>query len=378
MKPCYLYLENGIFFEAESFGAEGTAYGEIVFNTSMSGYQEIITDPSYAGQFITFTMPEIGVVGVNENDLESRGVFARAVIARNYQNEPSNYRSEGSLGDFLKTNGVLGICSIDTRALTKLIRKEGAMMAVASTETKELSAIRAVLDSAPRMDGVSFLDEVGTKKAYRHSQGAWYQKAQRFEKAAATKKVVAMDFGAKLNIFNSLVQAGLEVEVISYDTKADEIIKRFEAREIGGVFLSNGPGDPMVLKGIAAEIAKLIKRKIPIFGVCLGHQLLAIAHGYETFKLKFGHHGANQPVKNCETGAVEITSQNHNYSVPESIEEVAEITHVNLFDGTIEGVRYKDEPIFSVQHHPEASPGPHESGYLFSQFAEMALESVKP
>lgn len=378
MRPCYLYLENGIFFEAESFGAQGTACGEIVFNTSMSGYQEIITDPSYAGQLITFTMPEIGVVGVNENDLESRGVFARAVITRNYQDEPSNYRSEGSLSGFLKTNGILGICSIDTRALTKLIRKEGAMMAVASTETKELSEIRAVLDNAPRMDRVNFLDEVGTKKAYRHSRGAWNHNTQRFEKADVGKKVIAIDFGAKFNIFNSLVQAGLEVEVVPYDTKADEIIRRFEAREIGGVFLSNGPGDPMVLKGLAAEIAKLVKRKIPIFGICLGHQLLAIAHGYETFKLKFGHHGANQPVKNCETGVVEITSQNHNYSIPENIEEVAEITHVNLFDGTIEGVRYRDAPIFSVQHHPEASPGPHESGYLFKQFADSVLESAKP
>ncbi|MDR0665542.1 MAG: glutamine-hydrolyzing carbamoyl-phosphate synthase small subunit [Helicobacteraceae bacterium] len=371
MSAVYLYLENGILLEGESFGAQGTASGEIVFNTSMSGYQEIITDPSYAGQFITFTMPEIGVVGVNKNDDESRGVFARAVIVRNYQSVPSNYRSEESLGDFLKRNNVVGACNMDTRVLTKLIRKDGAMTAVISTEFSSYAELRAVLDKAPKMSQTNFLSEVATAKAYMHSRGAWNTKAQSYDPPAPiAKRVVAYDFGAKLNILNELTNAGLQVEVVPCDAKADDLIARFNDQEIGGVFLSNGPGDPLVLKDQIAQIKKLVDRKIPIFGVCLGHQLLSIAHGYETYKLKFGHHGANHPVKNLQTLAVEITSQNHNYSVPENIADIAEITHINLFDYTIEGVKYKNEPIFSVQHHPEASPGPRESRYLFERFAQ--------
>ena len=373
MKRCCVYLENGIFMEAASFGAEGTACGEIVFNTSMSGYQEIITDPSYAGQFITFTMPEIGNVGINADDNESRGIFTRAVLVRSYQPTPSNYRSTESLDNFLKRNNILGICDIDTRVLTKLIRKEGSMMAAASTELTDLAKLREVLDAAPRMDSINFLDEVGTKKSYKHSQAAWNQKTQSFNKSVGKKRIAAFDFGAKLNILNELCEVGLDVEVVRYNTKADELIKRFEAQEIGGIFLSNGPGDPMLLKDEVAEIRKLIAKQIPMFGICLGHQLLAIAHGYETYKLKFGHHGANQPVKNLATGAVEITSQNHNYSIPETINEIADTTHINLFDDTIEGVKYRGEPIFSVQHHPEASPGPHESRYLFRQFESIVL-----
>ncbi|MDR3347654.1 MAG: glutamine-hydrolyzing carbamoyl-phosphate synthase small subunit [Helicobacteraceae bacterium] len=373
METVYIYMENGLFFEAKSFGAKGTASGEIVFNTSMSGYQEIITDPSYAGQFITFTAPEIGNVGANANDNESRGIFARAVIARNYQAVPSSYRSEEALGDFLKRNDILGICDIDTRILTKLIRKEGTMMAVASTELTDKAQLRAVLDKAPRMHQINFLSEVGVKKEFAHARAAWNHRANSFNKPSYKKRIVALDFGIKLNILNELTEAGLRVDVISHDTAAADIVKRFEAREIGGVFLSNGPGDPMVLQDTIAQIKQLLKHQIPMFGICLGHQLLSIAHGYNTYKLKFGHHGGNQPVKNLETNSVEITSQNHNYSVPETVREIAEVTHINLFDNTIEGIRYKDEPVFSVQFHPEASPGPHESRYLFKQFEAMVL-----
>ncbi|MDR2905736.1 MAG: glutamine-hydrolyzing carbamoyl-phosphate synthase small subunit [Helicobacteraceae bacterium] len=374
MKPVNLYFENGILMQGKCFGAEGTTSGEVVFNTSMTGYQEIITDPSYAGQFITFTMPEIGNVGANAADCESRGVFCRGVIARNYQDAPSNYRSESSLAEFLKSRGILGICDIDTRALTKLIRKDGAMMMVASTEHSSYADLRAVLDATPKMSDINFLNQVGSERAFAHSRAAWNDAAQRYDepKANPLAKVLAFDFGAKLNILNELVSAGLEVEVTPHNTPAEAVIERFDKGEIGGVFLSNGPGDPMVLKDEVAAIKKLINHKIPIFGICLGHQLLAIAHGYETYKLKFGHHGANQPVKNLRTGAVEITSQNHNYSVPDTIKQVAEITHLNLFDGTIEGVRYKNSPCFSVQHHPEASPGPRESRYIFAEFAKLA------
>ncbi|MDR2034426.1 MAG: glutamine-hydrolyzing carbamoyl-phosphate synthase small subunit [Helicobacteraceae bacterium] len=375
MSAAYLYLENGVLLEGESFGAKGTASGEIVFNTSISGYQEIVTDPSYAGQFIAFTMPEIGNVGVNKNDSESEGVFARAIIVRNYQKTPSNFRSQEPLGEFLKRKNIVGVCNVDTRVLTKLIRKEGAMMAVVSTEFGSYANLRAVLDKAPRMSDVNFLNEVGTKKPYIHRFGAWNTNAQAYDppSGAEVKKIVAFDFGAKLNIFNELTVVGLQTEVVPPDTKADDIMARFDNQEIGGVFLSNGPGDPLALKDQIREIKRLINRKIPIFGICLGHQLLSIAHGYETYKLKFGHHGANQPVKNTQSGAIEITSQNHNYSAPDSIVEIAQITHINLFDDTIEGVKYKESPIFSVQYHPEASPGPRESRYLFKQFADAVL-----
>jgi carbamoyl-phosphate synthase small subunit len=370
----YLYLENGVMFEGRSFGARGTASGEIVFNTSSCGYQEIATDPSYAGQFIAFTTPEIGNVGANKNDNESGSVFARAVVVRNYQSAPSNYRSEESFGAFLQRKNILGVCDVDTRALTKLIRKDGSMTAVASTEFSSYADLRAVLDVAPRMNRINFLKEVGTKKPFIRSIGAWNSKTQSYDPPVATpKRIAAFDFGAKLNILNELTSAGLQTMVVPPDTKADDVIARFAAKEIGGVFLSNGPGDPLVLKEQIAEIRKLVDCGIPIFGVCLGHQLLSIAHGYDTYKLKFGHHGANHPVKNLESGAVEITSQNHNYSVPEEITEIADITHVNLFDYTIEGVRYKNKPIFSVQHHPEASPGPRESRYLFQRFADLVL-----
>ena len=371
MKTVSLYFENGLFLQAESFGAEGTATGEVVFNTSMTGYQEIVTDPSYAGQFVTFTMPEIGNVGCNAQDMESKGAHCKGIIVRSYQSRPSNFRSEESLDSLLKREGVMGICRIDTRFLTKMLRKEGAMMMIASTDIHDKETLAKELAASPRIEEINYIEQVSTKESYVHREGRYDAKTFVYETPETDKKIVALDFGIKRNILNELTHAGMEVTVMPNDTPAEVLIEKYKAGEIDGVFLSNGPGDPLILKEEQKKIKKLIEAKVPIFGICLGHQLLSISHGYETYKLKFGHHGGNHPVKNQATGAVEITAQNHNYNVPDTITEVAEVTHVNLFDNTIEGLRYKESPIISVQHHPEASPGPHESAYVFSEFKKM-------
>ena len=372
MQKVWIYLENGTFLEADSFGATGTSVGEIVFNTSLTGYQEIITDPSYAGQFITFTMPEIGNVGVNKDDMESSMAHCKGVFVRNYHHEYSNFRAQGTLDALLKQYGVLGICNIDTRYLTKMIRDEGAMMMIASTEISSKEALAQKLAQSPRIEDINYIEQVSTKEAYVHKYGAWNHLKMQYNKAVMSdKKVVVLDFGVKRNILNELVESGLEVEVIPSNFKADDLIKRFEAGEIGGIFLSNGPGDPLTLKNEKEQIQQLIDKNIPMFGICLGHQMLSIAHGHDTYKLKFGQHGGNHPVANPVTRIVEITAQNHNYNVPDSIQEIAEVTHINLFDNTIEGVKYNNKPVFSVQHHPEASPGPHESKYIFKEFAKI-------
>ncbi len=372
MNRVWLYFENGLYLEARSFGAEGTAVGEVVFNTSMSGYQEIVTDPSYAGQFVTFTMPEIGNVGCNAQDMESRGAFCKGILVRSYQARPSNFRSEESLDALLKRFGVMGICDIDTRYLTRMLRSEGAMEMIASTEISRPEELAKLLAESPRIEEINYIEEVSTSEPYTHRQGRYDARTFRYESDPETdKRIVAYDFGIKRNILNELTHAGMEVRVVPHDTPAEEIVASYKKGEIDGVFLSNGPGDPLILREEKAKIQKLLEAKIPMFGICLGHQMLSIAHGHDTYKLKFGHHGGNHPVKNLSTGAVEITAQNHNYNVPEAIREVAEVTHVNLFDDTIEGVRYKNEPVMSVQHHPEASPGPHESAYVFRTFYEM-------
>ncbi|WP_457602390.1 glutamine-hydrolyzing carbamoyl-phosphate synthase small subunit [Nitratifractor sp.] len=372
MQKVSLYFENGLFLEARSFGAEGTAVGEIVFNTSMTGYQEIVTDPSYAGQFVTFTMPEIGNVGCNAQDMESRGAFCKGILVRSYQGRPSNFRSEESLDALLKRFGVMGICEIDTRYLTRMIRTQGAMEMIASTEIHDKEELKKLLDRAPRIEEINYIEEVSTSELYIHEEGRYDARTFRYEKAPEAKKhIVAYDFGIKRNILNELTHVGIRVQVVPNDTPAETVIEAYHKGEIDGVFLSNGPGDPLILTEEKARTQKLLEAKIPMFGICLGHQMLSIAHGYDTYKLKFGHHGGNHPVKNEKTGAVEITAQNHNYNVPDAITEVAEVTHVNLFDNTIEGVKYKDEPVMSVQHHPEASPGPHESAYIFKTFYEM-------
>jgi carbamoyl-phosphate synthase small subunit len=363
-----ILLENGIFLKAKGFGANTTQVGEIVFNTSMTGYQEIITDPSYAGQFVVFTTSEIGNVGVNSDDMESNDAFLKGIIVRNYNDNYSNFRGEKSLNEFLKEKNILGISDIDTRYLTKLIRTEGSQMMVASSEIHDKDELEKILKNSPHISEINYINEVTTDKVYIHEQGAWNDVTLSYNPKNTSKKIAVYDFGVKRNILNELTEAGLECEVYPANTPADKLIEKYQNNEIVGVFLSNGPGDPLVLTQVKENIQKLIKAKIPMFGICLGHQLLSIAHGYDTYKLKFGHHGGNHPVKKT---AVEITAQNHNYNVPEDIRDIAEVTHTNLFDGTIEGVKYKNEPIFSVQHHPEASPGPRDSKYLFKEFADM-------
>ncbi len=372
LRPVWIYIENGIFLEANAFGYEGTKIGEIVFNTSMSGYQEIISDPSYAGQFIVFTAPEIGIVGTNDDDMESRGVFASGIFVRNLNEMPSNFRATDDLPTFMKKYECMGICNIDTRYLTKMIRDNGPQMMVASTTHSDPAKLKAILDASPRIEEVNYIEMVGTKEPYLHKDGAWSFEEMSYKKASNVlgKKILAVDFGIKRNILNSLTNTGLEVEVIPYDFNGDDVIKRFKSGEVKGVFLSNGPGDPLILKKEAAEIKKLIDARVPIFAICLGHQLISIAQGHPTYKLKFGQHGGNHPVKNLQNGTVEITAQNHNYSVSDSIKSIAKVTHINLFDGTIEGLVYNDLPLFSVQHHPESSPGPHESKYIFQEFID--------
>lgn len=372
LRDAWIYLENGTYLSAKSFGADTTAVGEIVFNTSMSGYQEIITDPSYAGQFVTFTMPEIGNVGVNAEDMESSRAHCKGIIVRQYQPEHSNFRAEEALHTFLEKYGIIGITEIDTRFITKMLRTEGAMMMIASTKVSDKEELKNLLESSPRIEEVNYIEEVSTKSAYIHRNGVYDPFHFRYNDAPTPKaRIAAIDFGVKRNILNELTEAGMEVEVLPNTFSAEKLIERYDAKEIDGVFLSNGPGDPLVLKKEQDEIKKLIERRIPLFGICLGHQLLSIAHGYDTHKLKFGHHGGNHPVKNVKTGMVEITAQNHNYNVPESVREIAEVTHINLFDNTIEGLRYNNGHVFSVQHHPESSPGPKESRYIFSEFIQL-------
>jgi len=370
LKPVWIYIENGIFLEAKSFGSQGSRVGEIVFNTSMSGYQEIMSDPSYAGQFVVFTMPEIGIVGVNDDDMESSGIHASGMIIRNFNKEFSNFRGKDSLDNFLQQHEAMGICDIDTRYLTKNIRDFGAKMMIASTEISNKNELKKILESFPRIEEMDFIKEVSTNKSYIHKSGVWDSTKLSYKEGPqkAEKKIVVIDFGVKRNILNELCEAGFEVEVIPSEFDANNLIDRYKNSEIAGLFLSNGPGDPMFYKKEVEKIKKLIEAKIPMFAICLGHQLLSIAHGHPTYKLAFGQHGGNHPVKNQKSAVVEITAQNHNYNVPDSICSIAKITHINLFDNTIEGVDYLDEPIFSVQHHPEASPGPHDSRYIFKEF----------
>lgn len=371
MKKISLYLENGLFLEAKSFGSDGTSVGEIVFNTSMTGYQEIVSDPSYAGQFVTFTMPEIGNVGANSQDMESKSIFCKGIIVRNYQDRPSNFRSEESLSQLLNRFGVLGITDVNTRFLTKTLRNEGAMMMIASTEIHDKDELKELLAKSPRIEDINYIEQVSTKESYVHNHSTYDMDKFEYKAPQTSKKIIALDFGIKRNILNELTNAGMRVQVVPNSIEASEIISKYDNGDIDGVFLSNGPGDPLILKDEQAKIKELIAHKIPLFGICLGHQLLSIAHGYDTYKLKFGHHGGNHPVQNIVTGAIEITAQNHNYNVPENITEVATVTHINLFDNTIEGLRYNDSPTMSVQHHPEASPGPHESSFIFGEFYKI-------
>ncbi len=351
-----LVLAEGSVFDGELIGAVpagGVASGEVVFNTSLSGYQEIITDPSYAGQMITFTYPHIGNYGVNEHDHESRGAFCRGVIIRDLARRPSNHRSEGHLDGLLQRYGIPGIAGIDTRRLTRLIRDTGAMPGAFGDASE--ADLRAAAAAEPGTDGVDLVAQVTAAESYTVGEG--------------DRLIVAYDFGIKTTIIRHLAGLG-RVEVVPASTTAADVL----AREPAGVFLSNGPGDPTVVGHGADNIASLIGR-VPMFGICLGHQLLGLALGAGTVKLPFGHHGGNHPVKNLLTDTVEITSQNHNFAVDADsfagLGREVRMTHVNLNDGVCEGLEVVGERCFSVQHHPEAGPGPHDSRYLFDQFDEL-------
>jgi carbamoyl-phosphate synthase small subunit len=365
-----LLLEDGTLFEGEGFGAETTAIGEVVFNTGMTGYQEILTDPSYKGQIVTMTYPHIGNYGINKEDVESLKPHAEGFVIRELCRTPSNYRSTDSLDDYLKEHCIPGIEQIDTRMLTRHIRSEGSMMGVLCTEGRKLEELKAELAACPRIEGRDLVQSVTIRKQQVWKASApqnWYYENLKPE-AQAIHHVVAYDFGIKHNILRLLTSFGMKVTVVPASTPAEKV------RELNpdGVFLSNGPGDPAAVTYAIENIKKLIK-EYPVFGICLGHQLLALALGARTYKLKFGHHGSNHPVKRLETGEIEITAQNHNFAVdPETLGKAGlEITHLNLNDGTIEGLRHRELPAFCVQCHPEASPGPHDSLYLFGKFRKI-------
>jgi carbamoyl-phosphate synthase small subunit len=354
--PALLVLADGTTFEGEAFGAEppgGVATGEIVFNTVLAGYQEVITDPSYAGQVIAFTYPHIGNYGVNPVDAESSRPFCRGVVVRDVARRPSNWRSTEDLDRYLRRQGVPAITGVDTRRLTRHIREAGAMPCAFGTADE--TTLKTSAAAEPGTDGIDLVAAVSTPEAYRVGDG-------RFQ-------VVAYDFGIKTSILRLLSEMAT-VEVVPASTPADEVV----ARHPHGVFLSNGPGDPAAVTYAIDSIRDLLGR-VPVFGICLGHQLLGAALGGTTYKLKFGHHGGNHPVRRLATGAIEITSQNHNYAVAEGSVPSADVTHVNLNDGVVEGLRCRDVPAFSVQYHPEAGPGPHDARYLFAEFANLIESS---
>ncbi len=375
-----LALEDGRCFSGISFGASGTTTGEICFNTSMTGYQEVITDPSYRGQIVAMTYPMIGNYGVNTEDNESAGPHIRAFVIGELCEIPSNWRSQESLSSYLERHDILGIEGIDTRALTIHLRSLGAMRACVTTELSEADAIATAKNSAP-MEGSDFVKEVTTKESYIWAEesrkwtlpNASIGETETYQELPPVKyRVVAIDFGLKYNQLRMLRQAGFEVEVVPAATSAEEIL----AKKPDGLFLTNGPGDPAALNYIHAELKQLIT-KLPTFGICLGNQLLAHAYGGKTFKLKFGHRGGNQPVKDLRSGKISITSQNHGFAVdPDSLPDDIEVTHINLNDNTVEGMRHKTLPIFSVQYHPEAAPGPNDAAHFFTDFAEL-IETSK-
>jgi carbamoyl-phosphate synthase small subunit len=367
-KRAILALADGTTFEGLSFGSAGEANGEVVFNTSLTGYQEILTDPSYVGQMICMTYPEQGNYGVSSADAESGRVHATGFIVRHHAAEPSNFRAEQSLDAYLKANGIVGIWGIDTRRLTKHIRTAGAQMGVISTET----SAKALVDRArslPGMEGQDLATRISTAARYEWREkgaDAWTD-AAREEERAPRFHVVAYDWGLKRAMLRLLAESGCRVTVVPSQTSAAEAL----ALKPDGIFLTNGPGDPAAVKGARETVAALLG-KVPVFGICLGHQILALAIGARTYKLKFGHRGANQPVKELATGKVDITAQNHGFAVDDaSLGKRARVTHVNLNDGTVEGIEVLDAPAFSVQYHPESSPGPHDARHLFGRFVTM-------
>lgn len=377
-----LALADGIIFAGTGFGAEGEVIGEVVFNTSMTGYQEILTDPSYNGQLVAMTYPEIGNIGVNAEDVESRKPFVNGFIVKNYTARPSNWRAAQPLHEYMRANGIVGIQGIDTRSLVRHLRDHGSQEGVISTLTDNAQELVAKAQAAPGMVGKDLVRHVTCAEAYDWNQGMWEfdggYKARDPAKPAAKRKskgtfrspaffVVAYDYGIKFNILRNLTEAGCRVRVVPAATPAEEVL----AMNPDGLFLSNGPGDPDAVPYAKENVQKLIGKK-PIFGICLGHQIMGLALGGKTFKLKFGHHGGNQPVMDLTTRKVEITAQNHGFAVDaDSLKGAAEVTHLNLNDNTVEGLAHRELPIFSVQYHPESSPGPHDAGYLFKRFTDM-------
>jgi carbamoyl-phosphate synthase small subunit len=366
-----LVLADGTVFRGRGVGAQGRAVGEICFNTSITGYQEILTDPSYAGQIITFTFPHIGNVGANDEDIESATPAARGLVLRTDITEPSNFRSAQHLDSWLKSHALVGISGIDTRALTRVIRTAGAPSGVVAHDRGgafDLAALQTEAAAWPGLEGMDLAKEVSCAQSYAWSETRWRLGGGFGALDSPKRRVVAVDYGAKRNILRCLASAGCAVTVVPANASVDDIMRH----KPDGVFLSNGPGDPAATGAYAVPVIRaLLDTGVPIFGICLGHQILALALGAKTQKMHQGHRGANHPVKDLETGKVEITSQNHGFVVRDALPAGVQATHISLFDQTLEGLKVEGRPVFSVQYHPEASPGPQDSHYLFERFVGM-------
>ncbi|MBN2809888.1 MAG: glutamine-hydrolyzing carbamoyl-phosphate synthase small subunit [Deltaproteobacteria bacterium] len=368
-----LLLKDGTIFTGRAFGAAGEVMGEVVFNTSLSGYQEVLSDPSYCGQMVLMTYPHIGNYGFNDEDVESRRCFLSALLVKEYCDYPSNWRSRGELAEFMARDGVIGLEGIDTRALTRHIREAGALPGIISTVDFDPRSLAAKLRQWPGMEGANLVDGVTVAKGYEWRQKSWSIGHGYPEDDLAERRVVVYDFGIKYNILRLLKEVGCGVTVVPAGTCAQAVL----ALKPDGLFLANGPGDPAALGGIVNEIKGLVGR-LPICGICLGHQILGQALGGKTYKLKFGHHGSNHPVMDLTTRKVEITSQNHGFCVDiDSLGDEVEVTHINLNDQTVEGLRHRRHPLFSFQYHPESSPGPHDSAYLFKRFRRLIDENCE-